>query len=74
MSIQDRLTRLGITLPPVSTPAAAYVPYVRSGALVFLSGHIAKRHSDGFNSSFCDGHASAVKKSTLGMWTNRAND
>ena len=38
------------------------------------SGHIAKRHSDGFNSSFCDGHASAVKKSTLGMWTNRAND
>jgi enamine deaminase RidA (YjgF/YER057c/UK114 family) len=43
MSIQDRLIQLGITLPPVSTPAAAYVPYVRSGALVFLSGHIAKR-------------------------------
>jgi enamine deaminase RidA (YjgF/YER057c/UK114 family) len=43
MSIQERLTQLGITLPPVSTPAAAYVPFVRSGTLVFLSGHIAKR-------------------------------
>ena len=37
-------------------------------------GHIAKRHSSGFNCSFCDGHAYFVRKSTLGMWTNRAND
>ena len=37
-------------------------------------GHVGKRHDGGFNSSFCDGHASYVKKSTLGMWTNRAND
>jgi enamine deaminase RidA (YjgF/YER057c/UK114 family) len=43
MSIQDRLTALGITLPPVSIPAAAYVPYVQTGKLVFLSGHIAKK-------------------------------
>ncbi len=42
-SIADRLTKLGISLPPVSVPAAAYVPFVRSGNLVFLSGHIAKR-------------------------------
>lgn len=42
-SVRDRLSRLGITLPPVSTPAAAYVPFVRSGKLVFLSGHIARR-------------------------------
>ena len=42
-SIYDRLTELGITLPPVAIPAAAYVPFVRSGHLVFLSGHIAKR-------------------------------
>lgn len=42
-SISDRLTALGIQLPPVSTPAAAYVPFVRTGNLVFLSGHIAKR-------------------------------
>lgn len=43
MSIQDRLQALGIHLPPVAVPAAAYVPFVRSGQLVFISGHIAKR-------------------------------
>jgi prepilin-type N-terminal cleavage/methylation domain-containing protein/prepilin-type processing-associated H-X9-DG protein len=37
-------------------------------------GHISKRHSRGFMATFCDGHAEYVKKSTLGMWTNRAND
>ena len=42
MSIYDRLKSLGIELPPVSIPAAAYVPFVRTGNLVFLSGHIAK--------------------------------
>ncbi len=39
----ERLQALGITLPPVAVPAAAYVPFVRTGSLVFLSGHIAKR-------------------------------
>jgi len=43
MSIQDKLKSLGITLPPVSVPAAAYVPFVQTGNLVFLSGHIAKK-------------------------------
>jgi enamine deaminase RidA (YjgF/YER057c/UK114 family) len=43
MSVNDKLKELGITLPPVGTPAAAYVPYVRTGNLVFLSGHIAKK-------------------------------
>jgi enamine deaminase RidA (YjgF/YER057c/UK114 family) len=43
MSIQAKLDELGISLPPVAVPAAAYVPYVRTGNLVFLSGHIAKK-------------------------------
>jgi enamine deaminase RidA (YjgF/YER057c/UK114 family) len=43
MTPAEKLASLGITLPPVSTPAAAYVPYVQSGKLVFLSGHIARR-------------------------------
>ena len=43
MTINDKLKELGITLPPVATPAAAYVPFVQTGNLVFLSGHIAKR-------------------------------
>ena len=42
-TIQHRLKTLGITLPPLSTPAAAYVPFVRTGNLVFLSGHIARK-------------------------------
>ena len=37
-------------------------------------GHVAKRHSGGFTTSFCDGHAGFTKKSSLGMWTNRAGD
>ena len=43
MSVYDKLKELGITLPPVATPAAAYVPFVQTGNLVFVSGHIAKR-------------------------------
>ena len=43
MSVYDKLSQLGISLPPVATPAAAYVPFVRTGNLVFVSGHIARR-------------------------------
>ncbi|MDP3135399.1 MAG: RidA family protein [Burkholderiaceae bacterium] len=43
MNVYDTLKELNITLPPVSTPAAAYVPFVRSGNLVFVSGHIARK-------------------------------
>ena len=43
MSVYDKLKELNITLPPVSVPAAAYVPYVQTGNLVFLSGHIARK-------------------------------
>jgi enamine deaminase RidA (YjgF/YER057c/UK114 family) len=43
MTPQERLAALGITLPPVATPAAAYVPFVRTGNLVFISGNIARK-------------------------------
>ena len=43
MSVYDKLTALNITLPPVSVPAAAYLPYVQTGNVVFLSGHIARQ-------------------------------
>ncbi len=43
MSIYDKLSQLGIALPTVAIPAAAYLPFVRTGNLVFLSGHIAKK-------------------------------
>ncbi|WP_127781788.1 RidA family protein [Rhodococcus sp. X156] len=35
-----RLSFLGITLPPVAAPVAAYVPAVRSGSLVYTSGQL----------------------------------
>lgn len=41
--VAARLKALGIELPPVAIPAAAYVPFVQTGKLVFLSGHIAKK-------------------------------
>ncbi|MBL8336027.1 MAG: RidA family protein [Rhodoferax sp.] len=43
MNVYDTLSQLQITLPPVAVPAAAYVPFVQTGNLVFLSGHIAKK-------------------------------
>ena len=43
MTIASRLTALGIILPPVAAPAAAYVMYVRTGNTLFISGHIAKK-------------------------------
>ena len=42
-SIYDTLKSLNITLPEVSVPAAAYLPFAQTGKLVFLSGHLAKR-------------------------------
>ena len=43
MTIAARLQALGIELPPLAIPAAAYLPFVQTGSLVFLSGHIAKK-------------------------------
>jgi enamine deaminase RidA (YjgF/YER057c/UK114 family) len=43
MSIAHRLQELGLVLPPLAIPAAAYLPFVQTGSLVFLSGHIAKK-------------------------------
>jgi len=43
MSIHEKLASLRIELPAATRPAAAFAPFVRSGDLVFLSGHIARR-------------------------------
>jgi enamine deaminase RidA (YjgF/YER057c/UK114 family) len=43
-NVYDQLQTLGISLPPVATPAAAYLPFMQAGSLVFLSGHIAKQN------------------------------
>jgi enamine deaminase RidA (YjgF/YER057c/UK114 family) len=43
MTVAARLQSLGIELPPLAIPAAAYLPFVQTGSLVFISGHIAKK-------------------------------
>jgi enamine deaminase RidA (YjgF/YER057c/UK114 family) len=43
MSVYDKLKQLDIVLPPLTAPVAAFVPFVRTGNLLFLSGHLAKR-------------------------------
>ena len=43
MSVYDKLQALNISPPPVAVPAAAYVPFAKTGNLVFLSGHIARK-------------------------------
>jgi enamine deaminase RidA (YjgF/YER057c/UK114 family) len=42
MTIQEKLAALGISLPKSTAPAASYVPFVRTGNLLFVAGHIAK--------------------------------
>jgi enamine deaminase RidA (YjgF/YER057c/UK114 family) len=37
---EERLAALGLTLPPVSKPLAAYVPALRSGNYVYTSGQL----------------------------------
>ena len=38
--IEAHITALGLTLPPASAPVANYVPFVRTGNLVFVSGQL----------------------------------
>lgn len=65
MNIYDKLSELNITLPPVAVPAAAYVPFVQTGNLVFVSGHVAKKDGKpwvgqlGKNTSTDEGKAAA---------------
>lgn len=40
MSLSSRLGELGLAMPPVAAPVAAYVPAVRTGNLIFTSGQL----------------------------------
>src|SRR5690348_16145088 len=42
-SAYEKLKSLAITLPGVTPPVAAFVPFLRSGNLIYVSGHIAKK-------------------------------
>ena len=40
MSVKEKLAALGLTLPTVAAPVAAYVPAVKTGNLVFTAGQL----------------------------------
>jgi enamine deaminase RidA (YjgF/YER057c/UK114 family) len=42
VSVYEKLKALNISLPEVTQPVTAFVPFVRSGKVLFVSGHIAK--------------------------------
>jgi len=39
MEVEKKLAEMGLSLPPSPSPVANYVPAVRSGDLLFVSGH-----------------------------------
>ncbi len=45
-SIEEKLSRMGLALPPAPTPAGVYVPTVRTGNLVFVSGQVPKQDGE----------------------------
>jgi enamine deaminase RidA (YjgF/YER057c/UK114 family) len=45
--VEDRLAALGVVLPQPTAPVANYVPFVRSGDLVHISGQISTDASGG---------------------------
>jgi len=46
MSIEDKLTELGITLPKAPAAVAAYQPWIRTGNLIFTSGQLPFRDGE----------------------------
>ena len=45
-AVEDRLAELGLSVPDVAKPVAAYVPAVRSGNHVFTSGQLPMRSGE----------------------------
>ncbi|WP_212523773.1 RidA family protein [Actibacterium sp. MT2.3-13A] len=69
---EARLAELGVTLPDAPAPAANYVPYTKSGDLVFVSGQVSMKDGVfitgklGADTSIEDG-AAAAKTCAIGL-------
>jgi enamine deaminase RidA (YjgF/YER057c/UK114 family) len=51
-NVYEKLESLGITLANEPAPKLAYEPFVRTGSLLFISGHIAKQHGKAWVGQF----------------------
>ena len=67
MSAYERPKALNIALPKLAPPVAAFVPFLRSGNLIFLAGHIAK-----LDGQPCVGQLGADRTTEQGKNTARA--
>lgn len=71
-AIENRLSELGVTLPQAPAPAANYVPFVRSGNMVYVSGQVSMG-PDGFITGKLGGSmsveegAAAAKTCAIGL-------
>ncbi len=61
-SVSERLNHLGITLPSVAAPVAAYIPALRTGNIVYTSGQL----------PFVDGELQGVGKVGADITTEQA--
>jgi len=65
VSVYSKLSAIGITLPEVTPSVALFQPFVRTGQLIFVSGHIARRNGQpwvgriGEQVTVAEGHAAA---------------
>ena len=62
MSIYKQLEAMNISLPKAESPQAAFVPAVRSGNLLFVSGHIARKDGKPWTGKFGENLVTAQGK------------
>lgn len=60
MTISTRLQELGVVLPQPSSPAANYVPFVRSGTMLYVSGQLPMK--DGAMIKGCLGAGATIEQ------------
>ena len=65
MSFDARLEELGITLPPVPAAAGLYVPILRTGPLVFISGQVPLRDGQAMATGYCGGSVTVEEGADL---------
>ena len=63
-SAERKLVKLGIELPELGQPVANFLPYVRSGNLLFISGQVPTTEGG----SLLAGHVNLVLKKKTHKW------